>query len=246
MNLTRLGHGIRALRRRRGWRQIDLARAARVSRSVVSRIERGDSLGVSVGDFNAVATALDATLDVALRWHGEAFDRLLDDDHASIVERLVAWLRAHGWDVAVEVSFSRYGERGSIDVLAFHPSTRALAIFEVKSVTPDMQAMLSGLDRKARLGPSIAKERGWSPASVARILVLADTSTNRRRLARFGSTVAAALPAGTWEVRHWLEQPTGRDLAGVWFFAHARQESAKSHGRVRVRVRSDQAPDAAG
>ena len=65
---------------------------------------------------------------------------------------VVRRLRALGWDVAVEVSFSRFGERGSIDVLAFHPARRALLVTEVKSVTPDMQAMLAGLDRKARLG----------------------------------------------------------------------------------------------
>jgi hypothetical protein len=67
------------------------------------------------------------------------------------------------------VSFSRYGERGSIDVLAWHPRRRALAVFEVKSVTPDMQAMFVGLDRKGRLAPGIARERGWEPAAGPRL-----------------------------------------------------------------------------
>lgn len=41
MDMVRFGRGIRALRMRRGWRQIDLAEAAAVSQSIVSRIERG-------------------------------------------------------------------------------------------------------------------------------------------------------------------------------------------------------------
>lgn len=204
---------------------------------MVGRIELGESSAVCVGDLNAVAVALDASLDVLLRWKGEDQDRLLDEGHARLVDQLVAWLRARGWEVAVEVSFNEFGERGSIDVLAFHPRTRSLAVFEVKSVTPDMQAMLSSLDRKARLGRPIAKTRGWTAAAVAKILVLDDTSTNRRRLARFGATVSAALPAGTWEIRHWLETPGPQGIAGVWFLANDRPAGAKSVGRTRVRVR---------
>ena len=161
---------------------------------------------------------------------------MLDEGHARLVEAVVGRLRAYGWEVAVEVTFSRYGERGSIDILAWHPPTRALAVFEVKSVTPDMQAMLAGLDRKVRLAPAIAHERGWEPGSVARILVLGDTTTNRRRLARFAGLVDAVLPAGTWDVRHWLEHPTAPGVAGVWFLAHDRTTGRTGGGRHRVRA----------
>ena len=149
---------------------------------------------------------------------------------------MVGRLRALGWKVAVEVTFSRYGERGSIDVLAWHPPTRALAVFEVKSVTPDMQAMLAGLDRKVRLAPAIARERGWEPGCVARILVLDDTSTNRRRLTRYAGLVSAMLPGGTWDVRRWLENPQPPGVAGVWFLAIARPAGRTGGGRHRVRV----------
>ena len=33
---------------------------------------------------------------------------------------MVQRLRPDGWEVATEVSFNVYGERGSIDILAFH------------------------------------------------------------------------------------------------------------------------------
>jgi transcriptional regulator with XRE-family HTH domain len=238
MDLARVGRGVRALRRRKRWRQGDLAAAAGSSRTVVGRIERGESSTVAIGVIDNVVAAVGGSLDVLLRWQGEGLDRLLDEAHAGIVDQLVAWLRAHGWEVAVEASFSRYGERGSIDVLAWHPVQRALAVFEVKSVTPDMQAMLVGLDRKARLGPTIAHERGWDPVTVARFLVLADTSTNRRRLARFGAMIEAALPAGTREVRAWLEDPQGRGIAGVWFLAKDRGAARTGGDRSRVRPSS--------
>lgn len=239
MDLKRLGHAVRALRRRRGWRQSDLAAAARLSRTVLGRIERGQGEAASVAVLERVVASLGGTLAIEARWQGEGLDRLLDEGHARLVERIVAHLRALGWEVAVEVSFSRYGERGSVDVLAWHRTHHALAVIEVKSVRPDMQAMLVGLDRKVRLGPWIASQRGWAPVrSVARILVLADTSTNRRRLARFGSMVDAVLPAGTWKVRRWLETPDGAALAGVWFLADDHDTARIADRRRRIRAPS--------
>ena len=61
---------------------------------------------------DGLAAALGATTDLALRWQGEGMDRLLDEGHARLVDAVVRRLVALGWDVAVEVSFSRYGERG--------------------------------------------------------------------------------------------------------------------------------------
>ncbi|MHB8960802.1 MAG: helix-turn-helix domain-containing protein [Candidatus Limnocylindrales bacterium] len=250
MELDRIGRGVRALRHRRRWRQSDLAASAKVSRPVVGRIESGESREIAVGVLERVVLAAGGSLEVFLRYQGETLDRLLDESHARLVEAVVGRLRALGWEVAVEVTFSRYGERGSIDILAWHPPTRALAVFEVKSVTPDMQAMLSGLDRKVRLASAIARERGWDPSCVARILVLGDGSTNRRRLARFAGLVSTVLPGGTWDVRHWLGKPSPPGVAGVWFLAGDRTAGRTGGGRHRVRVtggspRTRQEPDSA-
>ena len=212
--------------------------AAGVSRAVVGRVEAGELTGVTVGVVDRVAVAIGGSADLVLRWHGEALDRLLDEEHAALVEQLVAILRALGWEVAVEVSFSRYGERGSIDVLAWHAEARSLAVFEVKSVTPDMGAMLFGMDRKTRLAPDIVADRGWKPATVAKILVLGDTSTNRDRLARHEATIGAALPARTRDVRRWLAAPGPDAIAGVLFLRNARPTGATGRGRQRVRLRS--------
>lgn len=243
MELSRFGRGIRALRVRRRWRQADLAARAGIARSIVGRIERGERAGLTLDAVAAVADALGAAAELRLRWEGEALDRLLDEGHARLVDRIVAWLRAAGWDVLVEVTFSRYGERGSIDILGWHPVRRRLAVFEVKSVTPDLQAMLGGLDRKARLGPAIARDRGW-PADVAgRVLVVWATRTNRRRLEAHRDSVTAALPAGTREVLRWLRDPVAPSIAGVWLVSDVRGMDGMGIRRRRVRVaRADDTP----
>jgi transcriptional regulator with XRE-family HTH domain len=195
MDAVRFGHQVRALRRRRGWRQQDLAAASRVSRATVARVELGGAARQKVHTLEQIALALSARLEARLLWNGEAIDRLLDQAHATILNDFSRRLVAATWDIAPEVSFSVFGERGSIDLLAFHPTAAILLVVEVKSVLPDLQAMLVTLDRKARLGPRIARDRGWEPASVGRILVLANDRTTRRRVDAHEAVLRAAFPA---------------------------------------------------
>ena len=108
------------------------------------------------------------------------------------------------WEVAVEVTFSIRGERGSIDLLAFHPLERALVVAEMKTVMPDFQATVSTHDRKTRLGLQVARDRGWQPRSVSRLLVIERGSTARDRVARVGAAMDAAYPARGSTVRAFL------------------------------------------
>src|SRR6187402_3258204 len=208
MDAIRFGLGIRALRRRRGWTQEGLATHAGVSQSAVSRIERGKGDHLTAVALGSVAKALGARLKIQLFAEGENLDRLLDADHAQIVETVTTLLTRRGWEVVPEATFSIYGERGSIDILAFHPPTGALLVIEVKSVVPDVQATLGGIDRKVRLAAQIARERGWHVRSVSRWLVIADTTAARSRIERHAATFAAALPARTVELRNWAARPT--------------------------------------
>ena len=201
----------------------------------MGRIERGLRAGLALDDVDAVAAALGATARLTLVWHGEGLDRLLDEAHARLVEETVRHLRDWGWDVAVEVTFAVSGERGSIDVLAYHSGTRMLLVVEVRSVVPDIQATLAGVDRKTRLAARIARERGWNPVATARVLVLWATRTNRRRVARAGATIRSALPAGTREVTTWLAAPTREPVAGTWFVSDGHPETATGLRVTRVR-----------
>jgi transcriptional regulator with XRE-family HTH domain len=238
MDAIRFGAQVRALRIRHGWRQADLASRSGSSRTRISLIERGHVDAATVGQALRVAVALEADLELRLRWRGEGLDRLLDHAHAGLVEGVVKLLHDEDWETAVEVSFSIYGERGSVDVLARHLRTDVLLVVEVKSVVPDSQAMLHGLDRKTRLAPEIARGRGWPAGTVARLLVIADSSTARRRIASLGDTYAAAFPVQGWAVRRWLREPVG-GLSGLVFLPYARAgiTSWTPTGVQRVRKR---------
>jgi hypothetical protein len=150
-------------------------------------------------------------------------------------------LRASGWDVEVEVSFSFYGERGSIDILAYHRMSGIVLVVEVKSVVPDSQATLHGLDRKARLAPKLAEQRGWHCRGVARLLVVGASATARRRIRALDATYSAALPTRGVEVRRWLREPRG-PMAGLLFVAYDREGSRRTSVASRQRV--SRAPNA--
>jgi transcriptional regulator with XRE-family HTH domain len=146
MDNVRLGLSIRALRRRRAWTQADLATRTGLTRSAIGRIERGEVGRARVVDLERITEALGARLLLRALWHGEELDRLLDSEHARLVEWVVTWLARLGWEANPEVTFALRGERGSIDVFAHHKATRTLLIVEVKSVVPDVQSTLSGLE----------------------------------------------------------------------------------------------------
>ncbi len=243
MDPVRLGHSFRALRLRKRWRQIDLATRAKVSRSLISRIERGQLGSIPVATLCRVAEALDATLDIRIRWNGEGLDRLLDQAHAGLVEALVRRLRADGWIADVEASFSIRGERGSIDVLGYHQETGTVLVTEVKSVVPDSQATLIGVDRKARLAPEIARSRGWACSGVARLLVVGDSSTSRRRVDALAETYGTAFPVTGRALGAWLRQPN-RPIAGLLFLPFARTANARTSmtGMQRVRRPTSRCP----
>jgi transcriptional regulator with XRE-family HTH domain len=232
MDRIAFGRGSKALRLRKHWRQEDLGREAGVSRGVIARIEQGHADKVTVETLDKVAAALGARVMCRLSWNGEGLDRLLDADHAAIVEQVVRILRDGDWLVATEVSFNVYGERGSIDVLAFHPTSRVLLVVEVKSVLPDVQATLVTLDRKERLAPGIASERSWNAVAVARLLVVRENRTARRRIEAHAATFANTFPDRGHTIRPWLDSPDPhRPLHGLWFLSGESQAVARQQFR---------------
>ena len=241
MDALRFGRQFRVLRIRLESRQSDVSARASLSRSLIASIDRGEIDGVTVGALVRAAHALGADVDIRLRWRGEQLDRLIDEAHAAIVEATVVLLRRHGWIVEVEASLAIWGERGSIDVLAFHPEFGALLIIEVRATVPDSQATIHGLDRKTRLGRAVVADRHWAIRYVSRLLVVVATTTSRRRIARLATTYDVALPARGATVRKWLAQPVG-PLAGLLFLADDSLGSAKRHAPGRERVRRRRSP----
>jgi hypothetical protein len=167
---------------------------------------------------------------------------LLDEAHAAVVDLVVSRLRSAGWATVVEASFAIEGERGAIDVLGWHAATGSVAVVEVKSVIPDVQAMISTLDRKARLAPIVARERGWRCGPVARFLFVAEARTARRRVSRHAAIFDAAFPVRGREAQAWLERPNGAPPSALVFIAPlTRDLSSNSRGagmgRALVRPR---------
>lgn len=210
MDDQRFGAAVRTLRLRRNWRQCDLARAAGVSRPTISRIELGHVESLSVGTVRAVAAVLDVRLDLVSRWRGGDLDRLLSARHSAMheaVARMFAGLP--GWTSVAEVSFAVYGERGVVDVLAWHAATRTLLVIELKTELVDVQEVLGTLDRKRRLATTIGRERGWVPAQTGAWLLLAESTMNRNHVRAHGAVLRSALPGTGLEVRRWLARPAG-------------------------------------
>jgi hypothetical protein len=145
-------------------------------------------------------------------------------------------LREDGWEVQPEVSYSIYGERGSIDLLAWHPSTCTILVIEIKTELVSVEETLRKHDEKVRLAPRIAAERlGWAPVgSVGRVLVLPDLSTPRRRVARHAAALGAAYPTRGSAARAWLREPVGA-LSAVVFIKTQIPRGTASHRRKRVR-----------
>lgn len=217
---TNASRAVRALRLRKGWTQSTLGRRAGVSRQVVSRIERGDVAGVTIGVLDRVATALAASVTVQCRWRGAELDRLIDAAHAALQQDAAALLIGCGWEVRAEVSFNHFGDRGRVDLLALDPSRRVLLVVEVKSALGDLQETLGRLDVKARLGRQIAAEVGWDQVGrVVPALVLADSKVARRAVVEHPALFARYGVRGRRAVA-WLRALSERAPSGLLWFAN--------------------------
>jgi hypothetical protein len=183
-----------------------------------------------------VGAALEIRIDLVPRWRGGELDRMLGAGHAALHETVARLLRSTPWALAPEVSFAIYGERGVIDILAFHPPTGALLVIELKTDLVDVQALVGAVDRYRRLATVVASQRGLEARSVSAWVVLRDTPANHRPLAAHATVLRTAFPDDGRRVRGWLERPVGT-LAALSFLSdsHARTAISASAGVQRVR-----------
>ena len=193
-----------------------------------------------------VAAVLEIRLDIVPRWRGGELDRLLNAGHSAMHEAVARRLTdTPGWQFTPEASFSVYGERGVIDVLAWHEAHRMLLIIELKTAIVDVQDLLASMDRRQRLARRIGAERGWATdrATVSSWVVVADTRTNRARLAAHATVLRTAFPDDGRTVRGWLADPRSR-LAALSFLQIVHPGNLGSTGGGTLRVRRRRAPGA--
>ena len=231
MNEQQLGRLLRMLRMRKEWRLRDVARRAKLSTASIDRTERGWIVSVRV--LRQHAAALDLRLDYRVIGRGADVARTLDEEHAAVAEAVAQAFRTAGFLVFPEVSFSEWGERGRIDLVAFDVKTGTLVLVEIKTELADLQDLLGSIDIKRRLAPAVAKMKGWTPSRTVCVLAVASTDANRTRVADHSNLFV------TWRPR-WLRG--GRlperidDEMLLWIPAAASGKRAWLAGRRRVRI----------
>jgi hypothetical protein len=174
---------------------------------------------------------------VSARGLGADEDRILDRRHADLLGVCSAWLKSLGWQIRAEVSYSEYGERGSIDLLAWDESTRSVLVIEVKTELASIESTLRKLDEKARLGPTIAGRLGWPPVTVSRLLVLPNDRTQRRRVAAHAAVLGDAYPTRGRVVQAWCRAPSG-PISGLIYVTEPGVKRTQGVRGRRERIRS--------
>lgn len=199
---------------------------------------------MSVRTVDRVLKALDAEADVVVRWRGGQLDRLLDEGHAVLGGIAARRLEEAGWLIRAEVTYAGHRDGGSIDLLAFHPGRAALVVVEVKTELLSAKSTLRKHDEKVRLGRRIADDRfGWHATTVSRLLVLPETSSSRRAIARHAALFAAAYPASGWDLRRWLDDPSA-GVGAVLFVSITKTVGLRPDLASRRRIRAGHSPQA--
>jgi len=230
-----LGRTFRRVRLRLGWRQVDLAHAAGVSPSTCSLIERGRIGGLTLATLRKVGKPLEIEVHLELRWRGSELFRLLAEGHSRMAEVVADDLLRGGWEVRPEVSFSHYGERGVVDLVAWHAATSTLLLVELKTELVDVGDLLATMDRRRRLASVIGSSLGWTPSIVGAWVLLTETRTNRRRVSQFSKLLRAAFPTDGRSMRAWLAAPGG-PLSALSFLPHSSQARLGTRPGPRRRV----------
>jgi len=196
-------------------------------------------MGFTVRTLTKICDPLGIGLRIDAWWRSGELDRLFDAGHAALQAHTKQLLERWGWVVQVEVTFARYGERGSVDLLAFHPLLRILLVIEIKTEIVDVQGLLRPLDTKVRLAHDLARRFNWRPATVVPCLVVWDASTARRRVAQH-ATLFDRFELRGRAAKSWMRRPSGtpRGLLVFTIPSGGTVGATRRPGRLRVRRRS--------
>ena len=184
-----------------------------------------------------IVEALGGRLALQIQWQGGDLERVINVRHSALHESLArSFLALPDWVLAPEVSFSIRGERGVIDIFAWHAATRTLLVIELKTEIVDVNDLMGKVDRKRQLAVEIGRERGWHALTVAVWVIVADSKTNRRRVTAHGTTLRAAFPADGRSVAGWPREPR-QPIARLSFWPDARDTGTRQDLATVKRVR---------
>jgi transcriptional regulator with XRE-family HTH domain len=192
-----------------------VAVAAGASRAAVSRIERGQLASLPLDRLRVLAGVLDIRLGVVAHWRGGEASRVVNERHSRMHELVAARLTGlPEWTFAPEVTYSLMGERGVIDVLAWHAPSRTLLVLELKTEITDPAGLVAQVDRYSRLAVRVARDRAWHPLRIGTWVLVAESDLNRRRLARHRTMLRNAFPLDGRFLRGWLRDPAAKSAGG--------------------------------
>ncbi len=202
-------------------------------------MESGNIGRLSLDTVERIASVVDVRTKLSGRWRGGDGDRLLSWRHSLLANSFSAAVRAHdGWLLEPEVPFSIYGERGVIDQLGWHESCSHLLVVELKTEFVDINEMLGTLNRKLRLAPKVAAEKGWRPKLVSAWLIVSDTRTNRRHAAGHSSLLRSRFSLDGRSLASFLDKPASATFGmAFWTDVHptnATKEATRNLTRVRT------------
>lgn len=184
-------------------RPVPASRVPCRARSRIALVRRGDAWPV-----RRTRRSLGADRLLA-RWRSGSVP---DARHAQLVGMAVNLLRSLGWEVEVEVTYSSFGERGSIDILAWWPFARIALVVEIKSEPASVEATLRKLDEKVRLTIDSIADSVWRTAAGRRSIARPSghhdrtaSSQSRRRRTRRGSPGARHAPSSVAPTPEWAD-----------------------------------------
>lgn len=146
-------------------------------------------------------------------------------------------MRPKRWTSRSEVTYNEYGDRGSIDDLGFDPSSGVLLVTELKTGIYETWRTMATLDEKARVAGRVARRFGWLVRRVVPALVVAETRTNRRRVAAH-EALFGRLDCRGRSARAWLRDPDRPAIGGLLLFvplSDVRGTHGRRAGRQRMR-----------
>lgn len=181
--------------------QVELSRAARVSRAHVAAIETGRA-NPSLDLVSRIADALGLELEFTARPPVVIGNRQRDLVHARCSAYVQRRLEATGRLCVREVEIAQGRFHGWIDVLAFDLVTGTLLVIEIKTTLDDVGAVERQLGWYERHAAVIARNRGWAVRSTRSwLLCLASSEVDDAvQLNREALRVAFPVRAGTMRV----------------------------------------------
>jgi hypothetical protein len=200
----------------------------------VSSLERGRLDALSLRVLRRIVVTLEGSCELTLRWRGPQLDRLLNAAHAALQAAVLRYFGSlSGWVAIPEVTYSICGERGAIDVLAWHEETRTLLVVELKTILVEAAGISRTMDERMRNAARIGAERGWRPLSVASWLIFTDTRTNRRHVRAHREVLEPWTGIDGRRMRAWLRSPNG-NVAALSFWDEPAAVNTRRVGRPRV------------